>query len=178
MFQKVLVAIDFSAIGNYVFDEALLLAKANKASLMLMHVMSGTEQGSPSMAILPKLDYYPLPVVSEKAIDIYQQQWENYEKQGLELLRSRANEATLAGVSTEFIQPSGNPGRTICEVARTWGADLIVMGRRGRTGLSELLLGSVSNYVLHHAPCSVLTVQYPVKTSTQSTTDQSSTLVS
>jgi nucleotide-binding universal stress UspA family protein len=33
------------------------------------------------------------------------------------------------------------------------------MGRRGRTGLSELFLGSVSNYVTHHAPCSVLTLK-------------------
>ncbi|MEO0350033.1 MAG: universal stress protein, partial [Cyanobacteria bacterium P01_A01_bin.15] len=40
-----------------------------------------------------------------------------------------------------------------------WNADLIMMGRRGRSGFSELLLGSVSNYVMHHAPCSVLTVQ-------------------
>ncbi len=39
------------------------------------------------------------------------------------------------------------------------GADLIVVGRRGRSGLSELILGSASNYVLHHAPCSVLTLQ-------------------
>ncbi len=42
---------------------------------------------------------------------------------------------------------------------RIGGADLIVLGRRGRTGLAEALLGSVSNYVLHHAPCSVLVVQ-------------------
>ncbi len=61
-------------------------------------------------------------------------------------------------------------------MARNCGADVIVMGRRGHSGLSELILGSVSNYVLHHAPCSVLIVQYPVKPNTQSTTDQSSSV--
>ena len=176
MFHKALVAMDFSAIGKYVFDEALFLAQVSKASLMLVHVLSSQEQGSPPMPILSRMDYYPYPVVSERTLDIYQEQWENYEKQGLDLLRSRVDEATAVGVSTEFVQPSGNPGRTICEIARTWGADLIVMGRRGRTGLSELILGSVSNYVLHHAPCSVLTVQYPVTNTTQTATDQSSSV--
>ncbi|NEO28803.1 MAG: universal stress protein, partial [Kamptonema sp. SIO4C4] len=35
----------------------------------------------------------------------------------------------------------------------------VIIGRRGRVGLSEILLGSVSNYVLHHAPCAVMVVQ-------------------
>jgi nucleotide-binding universal stress UspA family protein len=43
--------------------------------------------------------------------------------------------------------------------AQIWHADLIVMGRRGVSGMHELFLGSVSNYVTHHAPCSVLVVQ-------------------
>lgn len=47
----------------------------------------------------------------------------------------------------------------ICDVARSWKADLIVLGRRGYSGVKELFLGSVSNYVLHHTPCSILTVQ-------------------
>ncbi|MGF1673753.1 MAG: universal stress protein, partial [Rivularia sp. (in: cyanobacteria)] len=54
------------------------------------------------------------------------------------------------------------PGYMICNVARSREVDLIVVGRHGRTGLSEFFLGSVSNYVLHHAPCSVLTIQKPV----------------
>ncbi|MGC1393382.1 MAG: universal stress protein [Coleofasciculaceae cyanobacterium] len=36
---------------------------------------------------------------------------------------------------------------------------MVVVGRRGRTGLAEAFLGSVSNYVVHHAPCSVLVIQ-------------------
>lgn len=157
MFHKILVAMDTSAIGKRVFDEALALAKATRSSLMLLHVLSPKEQGSPNMPTFSSVEYYP--GLSGKTLEIYQEQWETFEEQGLELLRSRTDEATLAGVSTEFTQNSGNPSRTICDIAANWGADLIVIGRRGHSGLSELILGSVSNYVLHHAPCSVLTVQ-------------------
>jgi glycosyltransferase involved in cell wall biosynthesis len=40
-----------------------------------------------------------------------------------------------------------------------WDADLVVMGRRGLSGIKEMFLGSVSNYIIHHVPCSVLIVQ-------------------
>ena len=174
MFHKFLVAIDTSALGKEVFDEALFLAKASKGSLMLLHVLSGEEQSRQNIPILPRQDYYPYPVMSKKTLEFNQEQWEALEKQGLDLLQSCTDEATLEGVSTEFIQPSGNPGRTICNIARTWGADLIVVGRQGVSGLSELAVGSVSNYVLHNAPCSVLTVQHVLKTNTEFDQDESS----
>jgi nucleotide-binding universal stress UspA family protein len=53
----------------------------------------------------------------------------------------------------------GNPEQEIVEIARSWGADLIVVGSHGR-GFWGRLLGSVSDGVLHHAPCSVLVVRY------------------
>ena len=49
-------------------------------------------------------------------------------------------------------------GWEICQRAKVWQADLIIVGSHGRTGLSELFLGSVSNYVMHHAPCSVMVI--------------------
>ena len=160
MFHKILVAIDTSAPAKDVFDEALFLAQASKANLMLLNVLSGEEQGKQNIPILPRQDYYPYPVMSKKTLEFNQEQWEALEKQGLDLLHSCTDEATLAGVSTEFIQSPGNPGQTICNVARNWGADLIVVGRQGLSGLTELALGSVSNYVLYNASCSVLTVQH------------------
>jgi len=53
----------------------------------------------------------------------------------------------------------GEPGREICALAQEWSADLILLGRRGMQGLGELLLGSVSNFVMHRANCAVLVVQ-------------------
>lgn len=175
MFHRVLVAMDTSAISDDVFNEALFIAKTNNANLMLVHVLSNEEVGRTNMPILPTLEYYP-PAI-ERNLELYQEQIEACEQQGLELLRSHTQVATTAGVSTEFTQSYGNPGRIICDLARNWEADLIVMGRRGRSGLSELILGSVSNYVLHHAPCAVLVVQHPVHLSAKNTQTQQVTTV-
>ena len=54
---------------------------------------------------------------------------------------------------------AGPPAETIVHVARERGADLIVMGTHGRTGLSHMLLGSVAEKVVRLAPCPVLTVK-------------------
>ena len=53
----------------------------------------------------------------------------------------------------------GDPGGAICAVAREFDADVVVLGSRGRGVLKRVVLGSVSEYVLHHAPCPVLVVR-------------------
>lgn len=53
----------------------------------------------------------------------------------------------------------GSPQRAIVERAQEWGADLIVVGSHGYGFWSRTLLGSVSNSIVHHAPCSVLVVR-------------------
>lgn len=163
MFHKILVAMDTSAIGKQVFDSALSLAKVNNANLMLLHVLSEEEVGTPT-PLISSLEYYPS--LHEKNLELYREQRDAAARQGIEILRSRVDQATAASVGVEVYQVSGSPGRSICELARSWGADLIITGRRGRSGLSELVLGSVSNYVMHHAPCSVLIVQHPENGST------------
>ncbi|HBL12941.1 MAG TPA: universal stress protein [Cyanobacteria bacterium UBA11162] len=166
MFEKILVAMDSSGMGNHVFDQALSLAKAINGHLMLLHVLAPEEENSPGVAGFSGLDYYPW---SLNDVNIsYRKQWDEFESECLELLRSRTDEATRVGVKAEFIQVPGSAGETICNMAKNWDADLIVIGHRGLSGLSEFLLGSISNYVLHHAPCSVLTVQTKVVTSPES----------
>jgi len=63
----------------------------------------------------------------------------------------------LAGVSTAVV--SGHPGSEILQAADTWGADLIVMGSRGRTGLVVVLLGSTAEFVAKRARTSALVVR-------------------
>jgi len=164
MFQKILVAIDASQRGKLVFCQALEVAKATAANLMFLHVLSSEEEGSPNVSMVG-LEYYP--AVADEIVQMHQKQWAEYEIRNLEMLRSYVEQAAAAGVTAEFTQNFGSPSRTICEVARTWKADLIVLGRRGHSGLNELLLGSVSNYVLHHAPCSVLTVKGIIPTNSE-----------
>ena len=62
-------------------------------------------------------------------------------------------------ISSEIIQ--GSPAKVIVDEAESWGADLIVMGSRGLGVWNRLLLGSVSNAVVHHAKCSVEVVRTP-----------------
>ncbi len=58
---------------------------------------------------------------------------------------------------TRFL-PKGIPKKEIIMIARDWNADLIVMGTHGRTGLSYLILGSVSEYVIKHSAIPVMVV--------------------
>ncbi|MBF2036318.1 MAG: universal stress protein [Leptolyngbyaceae cyanobacterium T60_A2020_046] len=157
MTQRILVAIDRSSARALVLQQGMQLAQALGANLMLIHVLSAYDDDSPGLPVRAYHSYYP--IVDSAAWEMYQQQWEAYENSGLTDLQLLAEEATARGIPTEFTQNTGDPGRVICDMAKTWNADLILMGHRGRKGLSELLLGSVSNYVMHHAPCSVLIVR-------------------
>jgi nucleotide-binding universal stress UspA family protein len=156
MFRKILVALDNSAQRDQVFEKALDLARQSNARLMLVHVLSAYEEGSPGIPIRSYHAYYP--VLDDTTWKVYQQRWEAFESRGLEQLNQAIAIAQRAGVEAEFSQSAGDPPQVICTTAKSWGADLIVVGSHGRKGLGELLLGSVSNYVMHHAPCSVLVV--------------------
>jgi nucleotide-binding universal stress UspA family protein len=158
MFQKILVATDISPISDRIFEDGLSQAEQNKARLLILHVLSSEEDDSP-LPILPEVsDIYPA-VGNDRTLEVWREQWEAFVQKGLEILQQRAQKAKDRGIETEYQQMPGNSGKTICRIAKEWQADLIVIGRRGRSGLGEIILGSVSNYVLHHAPCSVLIIQ-------------------
>jgi nucleotide-binding universal stress UspA family protein len=156
MFHKILAAVDTSKVHKYVFGKALALAKLTGAQLNVLHVLSPEESGSPD--ITGYLRTYS-PESSDQAEKQDQKVWEEFSQKCLHMVQSHADEANAAGVHAECCQVAGSPGLTICDAAQQWEADLIVIGRRRhQSKVEELLLGSVSNYVLHHASCDVLVV--------------------
>lgn len=158
MFHKVLTAVDTSKVNKHVLSKAVELAKLTGAQLNVLHVLSPEEEGCPDTTGYLRT-YYTSSEASDKAEAHSQQLWEDFSKKCLQMIQSQADEAKAAGVQAECCQFPGSPGLTICDVARNWGADLIVIGRRGHLSkVEEFLLGSVSNYVLHHAPCTVMVV--------------------
>ena len=162
MINKILVAVDRSQRNQSVFDSAVSLAKTTGATLMLLHVLSEDEADYP---VLPQYVSYPYPILDGRDYEVYQEKLAQYKQWGLDFLQNLTQKATEKGVDTEYTQMSGNPGRTICQLANTWSADLVVVGSRGLKGLKEMFLGSVSNYVTHHAPCSVLIVRTAIEES-------------
>lgn len=157
MFKKILVALDQSDASLAVFTAAIEMAQKMQASLMLLHVLSSYGNGDVGVPFPTPPEAYGMGL-SEVAWNSYAKRWQAYEKEGLNQLRAYQQRAQAAGVEAEFSQNTGTPGEGICAVARTWDADLILVGSRGRRGLGELLMGSVSNYVTHHAVCSVLVI--------------------
>jgi nucleotide-binding universal stress UspA family protein len=170
-FHKILVAIDNSPLCPPVFAAALELAQLSKATIRLLHCISNEIVGEPTVPMAMETG---LP--STFLVNDYQTQhvlMERWIEDGQALLKRYQEEAASHGVLTESEYQVGEAGHLLCEVAEDWGADLVVVGRRGRTGLAEALLGSVSNHVVHHAPCSVLVIQElesapPVETVTES----------
>ncbi len=152
-FQKVLVALDRSAQTSAVFEQALAQTHPVKGQLLLLH----------TLPISPIIAWGTAMAVDPSAISVLWQVQEQEVQAELEAaqqwLSTYQQQATAQGVTVELNCSVGVPEASICRVAQQWGADLIVVGRRGLRGVAEMLVGSVSNYVLHHAPCPVLTVQ-------------------
>jgi nucleotide-binding universal stress UspA family protein len=157
VFQRILVAVERSPLSEFVFAQALELAQLNRASLRLLHCLTHEVAGESTTPMSMPIGTYP------EAMNF------NYPTQHLlieerieeakDLLKRHSEEAKNQGVPITADYKVGEAGVVLCEVAQQWGADLIVVGRRGRTGLAEAVLGSVSNHVMHHAPCSVLVIQ-------------------
>jgi nucleotide-binding universal stress UspA family protein len=154
MYQKILIAIEDKTSSELVFREGLALAKATGASLMLVRVLSPQDEDAPLSPVAEHI--YDLD--NPEGLKDYLRQWKIYEQAGTDLLKNLETQASAAGISTEFSLNRGEPGQVICNLAQNWQADLILVAGRERRGLLGLFQGSVSNYVTHHAHCSVLVV--------------------
>jgi nucleotide-binding universal stress UspA family protein len=98
------------------------------------------------------------------AEDILSKQHQSFEN-AKQLAARVARQLQAAGFRTTTETPDTDPRHGIIDCAAQRNADLIVMGSHGRRGVERLLLGSVAEAVVRHAPCSVEIVRLPSSTS-------------
>jgi nucleotide-binding universal stress UspA family protein len=79
--------------------------------------------------------------------------------EALEQLEEARRLLAEAGVEAETMHAFGNPAAEIIAAAEGRGADLIIVGQRGRSAIARFIEGSVTDRVVRHAPCDVLVVR-------------------
>lgn len=141
--RHILHPTDFSPGAEPALHWALTLCRTFGAELILLHVLELS---------LGALAGYPPEMLSVPATGELLQQ-----------IRAEAADrmARLAAhcPGARTLMREGLPRAVILEVAREVGADLIVMGTHGRTGLAHVFFGSVAEHVVRHSPIPVLTVR-------------------
>jgi nucleotide-binding universal stress UspA family protein len=143
-FRKILVPIDFSDHSSAALDVAIDLARTYGATLDLLHCYP-IDPGAIS----------PYGIVIPEGFDR-----EIREAAGRELARW-ADKASASGVPVEQRLSAMFPAEVIARTADEIGADLVVMGTRGLSGLKHVLLGSIAERTLRLAHCPVLVVKAP-----------------
>ena len=139
--KKVLVPFDGSEHSQRALKQAIYLAEHCQSQLALLYVVnpaskvSAFEQVSLSGCIPDKI-----------------------KESGLAILHTAVKQVP-PGLDPQTFLEMGEPGDVIVDFCQENNHDLIVMGSRGRGALKQLLLGSVSSYVLYYAPCPVLIVK-------------------
>jgi nucleotide-binding universal stress UspA family protein len=140
--QQVVVAYDFSSIGRGVIDRAIALA--SRAPEHVLHFVVAIDRRSGLPAIPPE---------------------EGVDHRYAELVRSRFTEELRAAYQIQselhvFVHVRfGKPADEILQLAAEIGADLIMLGSHGFTGLERLLLGSTAERVVREAKCPVIVVR-------------------
>ena len=142
--RRILHPTDFSAASAPAYRRALELAKADRAELLLVHVLSPP--------VVPMTDGYVAPKVYEELSAATQ-------ADGRKRLNGLVAKARRAGVRVRGLLVEGVPHERIAQTARSSKADVVVVGTHGRTGFSRFFLGSVASRVLAVSPCPVLTVR-------------------
>jgi nucleotide-binding universal stress UspA family protein len=143
MFRKILCATDFSPGADHALRVAIRLANDAGAELVVAHAWH-----VPALAFAGEVPY-----TGDLLDDM-----EGASKRALARAREHAVVLGAHRVSATFM--SGMPWERICAYAGDDPAiDLVVTGTHGRTGLRRMLVGSVAEKIIRHAPCSVLAVR-------------------
>jgi len=137
--ERILVAVDGSPFSDAAVDQAISLGGICNSQIFVISVIDlYPEQMEVAPALVDKM--------SEEA------------RQFLDRAKERVDRADIP--CETIVRMGGKPHEFIVEEAKEKGIDLIVMGTHGRTGIKRILMGSVAQNVIGHAPCSVLVVPY------------------
>jgi nucleotide-binding universal stress UspA family protein len=142
MYRHILITTDGSKLAENGVAHGLALAKSLGAKVSVIFVVE------------------PFSEMSGRFLELVARYAELRKEQATSALDRAANAAKEAGVSCETIQVEDEqPHQAIIAAAEDKGCDLIVMSSHGRSGLSGLLVGSVTNKVLTQAKIPVLVCQ-------------------
>jgi len=142
-FKRILCPTDFSEPACKAIKAAGEVAEANTAELILLHVVGA----------IPALDS-PTGMVGFDVAAYQKELSESAERS----LQERIDQHIPEGVGTRALVVHGDAPHEIVRVANEEGVDLIVMSTHGATGWRERIFGSVTDKVVRHAECPVLTV--------------------
>lgn len=136
--MKILVPVDNSEFAFKALAKAIEMAKEEGAELTLMSVA------------LEFLDVEEIPI----------HYMEKFKNQAIRAVNKAREVVEKGGLKPQTrVEVGASPADNIVKYAEESKTDLIVMGRRGMTGLDRFLVGSVAGRVVSHAPCSVLVVR-------------------
>jgi nucleotide-binding universal stress UspA family protein len=139
--MNILLGVDGSEFSDAAIQE-VIRTRPKDARIHVMHVIE------------------PLPVVESWAYAVdWQKLLEDQRKEAEALVADAAKSLRDAGFAVTTAIEEGSAKSILVDTAGKWPADLVVLGSHGRKGLSRFLLGSVSEGVSRHAPCSVLIVR-------------------
>jgi nucleotide-binding universal stress UspA family protein len=142
--MKILLAIDDSKFSEAAAQAVIARHRLQDLEVRVLHAAE-----LPTLLMAPEMaEYLPPRESAEEA---------------KALVAKTADALRSAGVNVTTSIVQGDPRSAIIDDAKAWGADLIILGSRGRKGLERFLLGSVSEAVLRHAHCSVEIVRLPPK---------------
>lgn len=149
--KKILVPVDFSATSERALEQAVFLAKTNKAQIVMLNCVEG------AMAVSGP-DYFGVPVADPLTLQKHAMNWA---RKHMEALKNELKRNGAPKVS--YLIKNGSPYRRIMSVAEAIKPDIIVMGTHGVSGIQEFLAGSNTFKVVSHVHCPVLSVQRAIK---------------
>ncbi len=144
--MKIVLAIDDSAFSRQALRAVARQFQRKGTEVRVVHVVEPVS-GYMSADLFPHLVTQVAEVEADRR------------KQGGELVHRAARELRKAGFKASEVVDGGLAKERIIECAKDWGADLIVLGSHGLTGVNRFLMGSVSEAVSRHAGCSVEVVR-------------------